>query len=788
MATKSKKYRPWVTFLFFFLAASGLLVSFVFGLYQMVNYQLGLSYQEGEYYHKVMGRLIDSAYQIALNGEYYSVGYVTAAPGAQAEISSEFAAASESTAPLMEAAPEESESYTAAAVAVSGDVIYSESPFVQCFRDEGENIEYLILGSGISYFTNSIGTDPKTFQNATRNQNEFISIVGDTMRISRMGKWGYGSYNKADWDGKLLQSEYMPYLSDETRNIILSGAGSSAEIYISVKDLSVMQNYGEIYRAYYNWSLQIQPVVAAACVFAACLLVLIVVLFKRKSLAMATAQLAKGLSHVWLELKLVMPVAAVILGTVYLDNFGYISLPEHIFLLLPAMWWLWLLFIDLRANKARFFTHNSFTTAARFLRSLGNKYAFLERMKRRFIWLILAEFALLGLSGAMVFAGARLGYDGFLIGALLGLISLALAVFLLLRYLREYNRNMDEFGLIVDYAAQVRAGTATAPLALPPENDFAPLAADLSDIHSGISRAVEERVRSEKMKVELVTNVSHDLKTPLTSIINYVDLLGKEALLPDFTNDYVKIIAQKADRLKNLVQDLFEISKANSGAAELNPEQLDLVSLVEQTLAEMDGMLGTAGVEIKTQFSASRPLVLADGKKLHRVFENLLGNALKYSLTGTRVYISVREQGSLAEVTFKNVAGYEMTFTAEEIIERFQRGDSSRATEGSGLGLAIARSFLELSGGRLTVELDGDLFKAIATLPLCGSGGGHAPADNSGGEAVGTQAALPRTQELSGGHTSIVDSGGEVAAVPQAPSQLTPEAAEPQQAEEAPVL
>ncbi len=274
---------------------------------------------------------------------------------------------------------------------------------------------------------------------------------------------------------------------------------------------------------------------------------------------------------------------------------------------------------------------------------------------------------------------------------------------------------MDDFGRVVDYVEQMRSGSLCEPLCV--NGDFAGLAADLNDIMDGVNRAVEEQMRSERMKIELVTNVSHDLKTPLTSIINYVDLLGREQLSPDFANDYVQIIDQKAKRLKNLVQDLFEISKANSGAIDAHPEQIDVVSLVDQTIAEMDAR--TSGIEIKPQFAAARLFVWADGKMLHRVFENLLGNALKYSMSGTRVYVSVRQDGDSAEVSFKNIANYEMTFSADDIVERFQRGDASRTGEGSGLGLAIAKSFTELSGGTLRIELDGDLFKAIVTLPLC---------------------------------------------------------------------
>lgn len=340
-----------------------------------------------------------------------------------------------------------------------------------------------------------------------------------------------------------------------------------------------------------------------------------------------------------------------------------------------------------------------------------SRYPFCARMKRRILFLVVSEFCLALLAVFLIFAMEEAGF-------IVDLFLVILGLFLLIRYIDTYNRDIDAFAAIIEYTAKIRAGTAEQPLVLPPENVFAPLAADLNDIHSGVSRMAGEQVRNEKMKVELITNVSHDLKTPLTSIINYVDLLGKENLSPDFANDYVKVLEKKAQRLKNLVQDLFEISKANSGAIDLNLEQLSIQSLVEQTVAELDQYTAQSGIEVKLQLCDTPLVVRADGKKLHRVFENLLGNALKYSLTGTRVYIAASQEGPNALIVFKNVAGYEMTFTAEEIVERFQRGDASRTTEGSGLGLAIAKSFLELNGGSLEIQLDGDLFKAIVRIPL----------------------------------------------------------------------
>lgn len=181
--------------------------------------------------------------------------------------------------------------------------------------------------------------------------------------------------------------------------------------------------------------------------------------------------------------------------------------------------------------------------------------------------------------------------------------------------------------------------------------------------------------------------------------------------------------------------------RRTAAAIDLEPERIDVVALAEQTIAEMDERMNPSGVEIKAQLAPQRLFVWADGRKLHRVFENLLGNALKYSLAGTRVYIVVRQAEETAEISFKNVASYEMTFTAEDIVERFQRGDASRTGEGSGLGLAIAKSFVELSGGALSIELDGDLFKATVTRPSVRrsrpAAGGTGPVLREDGDAPG---------------------------------------------------
>ena len=238
----------------------------------------------------------------------------------------------------------------------------------------------------------------------------------------------------------------------------------------------------------------------------------------------------------------------------------------------------------------------------------------------------------------------------------------------------------------------------------------------VNNIGEGLSRSVDEQLRAERMKVELITNVSHDLKTPLTSIISYADLLSDMELSPSEANDYVEIIRQKGERLKNLTGDLFDISKVQSGNEIIERERLDLSLLIKQTLGETAGQTEDSGLEFISELSDDA-FVLADGKKMSRVFENLLNNILKYSMKGTRVYISCGSDEKYVTAELKNISEYPLDFDDEEITGRFVRGDKSRSTEGNGLGLAIAKSYTEACGGRFEIKTDGDLFKAIIRFP-----------------------------------------------------------------------
>ena len=226
------------------------------------------------------------------------------------------------------------------------------------------------------------------------------------------------------------------------------------------------------------------------------------------------------------------------------------------------------------------------------------------------------------------------------------------------------------------------------------------------EVSARLKSALAKEVRAEGLKTELITNVSHDLKTPITAILNYSDLLIKE----DANNEHARIIHEKAQKLRTLTEDLFEVSKAQSGNLNINKENLNVSELIEQTLAEFDGH------SVLFRVNTKGTSILADSRLMGRVFENLVGNIIKYSLPGTRAYIDAFEKGGKTYITFKNIANYEMNFDIDEMTERFSRGDQSRGTDGNGLGLAIAQSYTEACGGNLTIHIDGDLFKVVIIL------------------------------------------------------------------------
>ncbi|MBE7063792.1 MAG: HAMP domain-containing histidine kinase [Ruminococcaceae bacterium] len=260
--------------------------------------------------------------------------------------------------------------------------------------------------------------------------------------------------------------------------------------------------------------------------------------------------------------------------------------------------------------------------------------------------------------------------------------------------------------------SEVRNGNVAYKIPELKSEDMKVLATNINDIAKGLDESVSAKVKAERMKTELITNVSHDLKTPLTSIISYTELLANVEGLPEEAKDYAQIIANKSDRLKTLTQDLFDISKVQSGNESVVLEKLDVSLLINQSLGEHDNEIKES--ELPFCVNAPKELYIsADGRKMSRVVSNLINNMLKYSMKNTRVFIIASEKDGEVVMEFKNIASYPMNFSADEIVGRFVRGDESRTQEGNGLGLAIAKSYTEICNGKFEIVLDGDMFKAI---------------------------------------------------------------------------
>ena len=310
-------------------------------------------------------------------------------------------------------------------------------------------------------------------------------------------------------------------------------------------------------------------------------------------------------------------------------------------------------------------------------------------------------------------------------GVTIAVIYSVVLYFVLRRYVSKLQK---KYGLLLKATNEIAQGNLNVTI----EEDlgvFEPFKPQIYRIEEGFRNAVAEEVKSQRMKSELITNVSHDLKTPLTAIITYVKLLQEPGVTEEQRKEYLETLDRKSLRLKALIEDLFEVSKANSQNITLDIRDVDIVSMVKQVEFEMEDKLADAGLDVRMNLPEEKVIVPLDSQKTFRIFENLFGNIAKYALPGTRVYVNGFTAKDEVTIILKNIAAQELSASGEELTERFVRGDASRNTEGSGLGLAIAKSFTEIQGGKFRIELDGDLFKVVLIWKVKPESGNY---DNSG--------------------------------------------------------
>jgi signal transduction histidine kinase len=299
-----------------------------------------------------------------------------------------------------------------------------------------------------------------------------------------------------------------------------------------------------------------------------------------------------------------------------------------------------------------------------------------------------------------------------------GIGALIIYSIILFIVMRKYYRDLsDKYQILLRATNQIAEGNLEVSI----EEDlsvFEPFKKEIQKIQSGFKVAVGEEVKSQKLKTDLISNMSHDLKTPLTAIITYVSLLRDDQATHEQRKAYIDILEQKSMRLKALIEDLFEISKANSNNVTLNLEDVDIVSLLKEVSLELSDKIEESTIDFRWNLPDEKIVLPLDSQKTYRIFDNLLTNIIKYAMPYTRAYIDMKKEGDYVVTTLKNVSAAELTFNPNEITERFVRGDQSRNTEGSGLGMAIAKSFVELQNGRLQIEVEADLFRVIIRWPI----------------------------------------------------------------------
>ncbi|MEG0448775.1 MAG: HAMP domain-containing sensor histidine kinase [Lysinibacillus sp.] len=287
-------------------------------------------------------------------------------------------------------------------------------------------------------------------------------------------------------------------------------------------------------------------------------------------------------------------------------------------------------------------------------------------------------------------------------------ITIGLAAWFAMKKVKAFNR-------IKEGVEQIKNGDFQHRIEVDGKGEISRLADNINSITDGLKKSVDSEIKSERLKTELITNVSHDIRTPLTSIITYVDLLKIEND-PEKVAEYVDVLDQKSKRLKLLTDDLFEAAKASSGSMPVQLERIAILSLLTQGIGEMGEKIEASALDFKLAYPTEKVYVKADGKLLWRAIENLFSNIFKYAQPASRVYIDVEDLGNEIRVTFKNISAYELNISADELMERFKRGDESRSSQGSGLGLSIAESLIHIQHGKFLVQVDGDLFKVIIYL------------------------------------------------------------------------
>mgnify|MGYP001028167622 CR=1 FL=1 len=618
---------------------------------------------------------------------------------------------------------------------------------------DDKNLLYAISYGGKELFSNAgaaaLSADPSALPDGYSfllvYEKGSVAIYKDGRAVDVYGD----GYYRDDGTGWCVPGYKNFAVDDESKNAtVLLAAARAPKLYVTGRyaQSGASWHYSGLYGLEQHLARLRAQYLEAAAVTAAGLALLAVSWLLRAERRTANAAIARITGSVWFECKVLAalaavgcPIAAYGAGCGYAyaevwEVWSYSSVESMALLtdtlgaILRAMlqnpftpavlfWLCWLLFNDWRHNPRPW--RKSFYQDVLCARGLSLPVT--QRLVRRAGWTFAAALALVfGGTSCLVLAvvlpcGHPVLVSGF--GALVGLFLVAMTLFL------QKNRAFaQEVEQLTQHIAAMRGGTLDTPLIMPAGSDLAQTAENLNDLQRGIHTAIDEQMKSERMKVALVANVSHDIKTPLTSIISYIELLRDEPELPEHARDYVRILDEKSQRLKTMVQDVFEVSKAASGELPVKPEPLDFAKLLRQTLADMSERIAQSPVTVKEELPEKAVMIVADGQRMYRVFQNLIGNALQYSLEGSRVYVTLRAEDGRAVAVVRNTSRDEIP-AGVDFTARFVRGDESRTDGGSGLGLSIASSFTEACGGKFSIAPVADLFTATVSFPLARQNG-----------------------------------------------------------------
>lgn len=589
-----------------------------------------------------------------------------------------------------------------------------------------------------------------------KGYNFRLDFNGEKVSVRKDGKdqdvYGDGYYRGGD---QWYVPGYHNFLADEQLKTVkitmLAAADPVSYSYAGYKEGSFMLAGNRLYEIAESARLEHNSMCRAATGMAAGVVLFALYLCMRKEKRAADQKIAQFTGNIWFEAKLAFllmaagmcgllgyaagSVSSVLVqdavaqsgtameqaeafGNTYDFSIGWLEEPARLtaFLagicsnpgvLLVCFWAVYLFVNDLLKNRGHFLD-GCFRRLIQRARTDTLKQPFAVQQMRRVLLpaaagtlAVLAQMAVMGILFAGGFHRAETVCIQFLIAAiLLGVLS---------RCLLGAKRQAQDLDLLAEQIYAVQSGDYTEKEDLSADSSLKPLSDSLSKIRRGMETAVAEQLKSERMKVELVANVSHDLKTPLTSIISYLAFLKQEEGLPEHVQDYIRILDQKAGRLNSIVQDVFAISKAASGQLPVELKELDFGKLLRQTLADMQEQIQAGTVTFKAEIPQEAVMIRADGTRLYRVFQNLIQNALQYSLEGSRVFVDLEQEHGTAAASIKNISRQELRF-GPDFTERFVRGDESRTDGGAGLGLSIAKSFTEACGGSFSLETDADLF------------------------------------------------------------------------------